>query len=82
MFEDKIQTSHLVDYFPEYDGPKNNKLIAQEFILKMYLDLNPCPDKDIFSHYTCATDTENMKFVIESIKETILKEHMKDILFL
>ena len=63
--------SHLVDYFPEFDGKKErlNSLLranplstgsqrdaqaAREFILKMYVDLNPDSDRIIYSHFTCA----------------------------
>ncbi|CAF0751649.1 unnamed protein product [Didymodactylos carnosus] len=63
LLEEKIMHSHLVDYFPEFDGPKRDAQAAREFILKMYVDLNPDSDKIIYSHFTCATDTENIRFV-------------------
>lgn len=50
-----FQVSHLVDYFPEYDGPAKDAQSAREFILKMFVELNPDPDKIIYSHFTCAT---------------------------
>jgi hypothetical protein len=72
LLEEKIMHSHLVDYFPEFDGlfkianffilffffskgPKRDAQSAREFILKMYVDLNPDSDKIIYSHFTCAT---------------------------
>ncbi|KAF0301782.1 Guanine nucleotide-binding protein G(q) subunit alpha [Amphibalanus amphitrite] len=55
LLEEKIMTSHLVDYFPEYDGPKHDDVAAREYILKMYLALNPDPDRMCYSHFTCAT---------------------------
>ncbi|CAF0766280.1 unnamed protein product [Didymodactylos carnosus] len=57
LLEEKIMHSHLVDYFPEFDGPKRDAQAAREFILKMYVDLNPDSDKIIYSHFTCATGT-------------------------
>ena len=36
-------------------GPKRDPQSAREFILKMYVDLNPDNDKIIYSHFTCAT---------------------------
>jgi hypothetical protein len=30
---------------------------AREFILKMFVDLNPDSEKIIYSHFTCATGT-------------------------
>lgn len=51
--------SHLVDYFPEYDGPKKDAIHAREFILRMFVDLNPDSEKIIYSHFTCATGNHN-----------------------
>ncbi|CAM4937158.1 unnamed protein product [Rotaria socialis] len=58
LLEEKIMHSHLVDYFPEFDGPKRDAQAAREFILKMYVDLNPDSDKIIYSHFTCATENK------------------------
>ena len=75
LLEEKIMYSHLIDYFPEYDGqyfavilfhafspahvptsgPKKDPIHAREFILKMFVDLNPDTEKIIYSHFTCAT---------------------------
>lgn len=70
LFGDKIQYSHLGDYFPEYEGvlhwslarnysgtlgPERDEIAAREFILRMFADLNPDAEKTIYSHYTCAT---------------------------
>ena len=77
LLKEKIQFSDLVDHFPEYDGPTHDPIAAREFILKMYEYLNPVWDKPIFSHFTCATDTENMRSVFESVKDTILKQNIE-----
>ncbi|XP_029051820.1 G protein alpha q subunit isoform X4 [Osmia lignaria lignaria] len=55
LLEEKIMYSHLVDYFPEYDGPKQQDVPAREFILKVYLSANPDPDRMCYSHFTAAT---------------------------
>lgn len=36
-------------------GPQRDPASAREFILKMFIELNPDPDKIIYSHFTCAT---------------------------
>ena len=36
-------------------GPQKDAASAREFILKMFIELNPDPDKIIYSHFTCAT---------------------------
>lgn len=78
LLEEKIMYSHLVDYFPEYDGPQRDAIAAREFILKMFVDLNPDSEKIIYSHFTCATDTENIKFVFAAVKDTILQSNLRE----
>ncbi|XP_067136865.1 guanine nucleotide-binding protein G(q) subunit alpha-like isoform X1 [Centruroides vittatus] len=55
LLEEKIMHSHIVDYFPEFDGPKQDHIAAREFILKIYLAQNPSNDRMVYSHFTCAT---------------------------
>ncbi|CAG5090383.1 Similar to Guanine nucleotide-binding protein G(q) subunit alpha (Homarus americanus) [Cotesia congregata] len=78
LLEEKIMYSHLVDYFPEYDGPQREAIAAREFILRMFVDLNPDSEKIIYSHFTCATDTENIRFVFAAVKDTILQFNLKE----
>lgn len=78
LLEEKITYSHLVDYFPEYDGPQKDAIAVREFILRMFVELNPDPEKIIYSHFTCATDTENIRFVFAAVKDTILQLNLKE----
>ncbi|XP_003402614.1 guanine nucleotide-binding protein G(q) subunit alpha isoform X1 [Bombus vosnesenskii] len=78
LLEEKIMYSHLVDYFPEYNGPQRDAIPAREFILQMFVELNPDIEKIIYSHFTCATDTENIRFVFAAVKDTILQLNLKE----
>ncbi|XP_055687165.1 G protein alpha q subunit isoform X9 [Lutzomyia longipalpis] len=78
LLEEKIMYSHLVDYFPEYDGPKQDDKAAREFVLKQYLVCNPDPERMCYSHFTCATDTENIKLVFCAVKDTIMQSALKE----
>ncbi|CAK6966440.1 guanine nucleotide-binding protein subunit alpha-14-like [Scomber scombrus] len=78
IIKEKIMHSHLADYFPEFTGPQQNPIAAQEFILKMYQEQNPDKDKNLYPHFTCATDTENIRFVFVAVKDTILRHNLKE----
>ncbi|KAK5622747.1 Guanine nucleotide-binding protein subunit alpha-14 [Crenichthys baileyi] len=78
IIKEKIMYSHLATYFPEFTGPQQDPIAAQEFILKMYQEQNPNKDKKLYSHFTCATDTENIRFVFVAVKDTILTANLKD----
>lgn len=38
-----------------FTGPQKEATTAREFILRMFVDLNPDAEKIIYSHFTCAT---------------------------
>jgi len=78
LLEEKIQKSHIGDYFPEYDGPQYDHVAAREFILTKYMAQNDDPEKQTYSHFTCATDTENIKLVFCAVKDTILQNALKE----
>ncbi|KAJ6648870.1 G protein alpha q subunit [Pseudolycoriella hygida] len=78
LLEEKIMTSHLADYFPDFDGPKQDHASAKDYILKKFLNENPDPDKTCYSHFTTATDTENIKLVFCAVKDTIMQNALKE----
>ncbi|XP_059192641.1 guanine nucleotide-binding protein subunit alpha-14-like [Centropristis striata] len=78
ILKEKILHSHVATYFPEFTGPQGDPEAAQEFILKMYQEQNPDKDKQLYPHFTCATDTENIRFVFAAVKDTILRHNLKE----
>ncbi|XP_026723673.1 guanine nucleotide-binding protein G(t) subunit alpha-3 [Athene cunicularia] len=78
LFREKITKVHLSICFPEYNG-LNTFEDAGNYIKKQFLDLNiRKEDKEIYSHLTCATDTQNVKFVFDAVTDIIIKENLKD----
>lgn len=75
LFQEKIMYSDLNRHFPDYKGPKHDDLAAREFILSLFI--NGKAKRQLYKHYTCATDTENIKIVFCAVKETILDELLK-----
>ncbi|KAJ5076952.1 guanine nucleotide-binding protein g(o) subunit alpha [Anaeramoeba ignava] len=76
IFRDKISKTDLSVCFPEYkDGHDFDKAIA--FIEQKFKSLNQNPErKQIYTHTICATDTEEMRFVFDSIKAVIQNERL------
>ncbi|CAF1087768.1 unnamed protein product [Didymodactylos carnosus] len=79
LLKEKIMYSHLVDYFPEFQGSKRDVEAAKEFILNMYLDLKDENDKILYSHFTCATDTNGIRFLFAAIKNDVLYKNMDEL---
>ena len=34
--------------------------------------------KEIYTHFTCATDTTNVQFVFDAVTDVIIKNNLKD----
>ncbi|XP_029990361.1 guanine nucleotide-binding protein G(i) subunit alpha-2-like [Sphaeramia orbicularis] len=78
LFEEKITHSPLTICFPEYTGP-NRYEEAQAYIQTKFEDLNKKKDtKEIYTHFTCATDTKNVQFVFDAVTDVIIKNNLKD----
>ncbi|XP_035236903.1 guanine nucleotide-binding protein G(t) subunit alpha-2 [Anguilla rostrata] len=78
LFQEKIKKVHLSICFPDYDGP-NTYEDASNYIKSQFEELNMKKGvKEIYSHLTCATDTENVQIVFNAVTDIIIKENLKD----
>lgn len=76
ILADKIQTSDLGRYFPNFSGQRQNVEDAKSFILEMYEERSV--NKTLYQHFTCATDTNNIRKVFKDVKDTVLLKSLKD----
>ena len=78
LFQEKIMTSDIVKYFPAYSGPVRDPEAGKSFIASLFLSVNDDPERRIFHHFTCATDTENLRRIFEDVKTHVLEENLRD----
>eukprot|EP01147_Barroeca_monosierra_P005284 gene5284-8849_t len=76
LFSQKIARTPLQDYFPDYSGPPNDAATARKFILEKFIALNKNPKKVIYEHFTCATDTTNIRHVFDSVSDIIIEKNL------
>eukprot|EP01104_Vermistella_antarctica_P021099 TRINITY_DN932_c0_g1_i1.p1 TRINITY_DN932_c0_g1~~TRINITY_DN932_c0_g1_i1.p1 ORF type:complete len:357 (+),score=75.89 TRINITY_DN932_c0_g1_i1:146-1216(+) len=72
LFQEKIERVDLSVCFPEYTGGNDFKAGSQ-FLKEKFTSLNRNKAKTIYSHRTCATDTENVRFVFSVVKDIVLR---------
>ena len=52
---------------------------AAAYIQLQFENLNKKKDtKEIYTHFTCATDTDNVQFVFDAVTDVIIKNNLKD----
>ncbi|XP_013108599.1 guanine nucleotide-binding protein subunit alpha-11-like [Stomoxys calcitrans] len=71
LLEEKIMYSDLAVFFPEYQGPKQDHMKAREFLRDMFLQLTT--RRKFYKHFTCATDTNQIKTILEVVRNTVIK---------
>lgn len=76
IFEDKIKTSPLTICFPEYCGGDEYHE-AGSYIQLQFENLNRRKgDKEVYTHFICATDTEDVQLVFDDVTDVIIKNNL------
>ena len=61
-------------------GPKRDNNKARDFFCEMFMQSIPLERVgDIYTHFTCATDTNNIKTIFEAVKNHILQVHIQEV---
>ena len=52
---------------------------ASAYIQLQFENLNKKREtKEVYTHFTCATDTDNVQFVFDAVTDVIIKNNLKD----
>lgn len=82
ILAEKIKTSDLQIYFPKFQGRRRDHSAAMDFIREMYmqqaLSHEKSGNKNIYPHFTCATDTNNIRSVFNDVKDTVLIKSLQE----
>jgi guanine nucleotide-binding protein subunit alpha len=52
---------------------------ASHYITQRFVSLNSSAEKHVYTHLTCATDTEQIKFVMSAVNDIILQNNLRDV---
>jgi len=63
--------------FPDYDG-ENTYEAGSDFLKAQFETKNHNDDKVIYTHITCATDTDNIAAVFNAVKDIIIRQSLND----
>jgi len=77
LFKEKITKVPLGICFPDYTG-LNNYTQACEYIKNQFEAHNRSDSKQVYTQYTCATDTDNIKFVFNAVTDIIIQKNLRD----
>jgi guanine nucleotide-binding protein G(i) subunit alpha len=76
IFREKITQIPIDDFFEDYEGgPDFDSAI--EYFRERFVSLNQNENKTIYTHNTCATDTTQIRFVMNAVYDIIVKENLR-----
>ncbi|KAL9545006.1 hypothetical protein PS6_008460 [Mucor atramentarius] len=79
LFAEKLPRSPLGDYFSDYKGGDNYDAACQ-YLLQKFISLNTRADtKQIYTHLTCATETKQIKFVMNAINDILVHDNLRNV---
>ncbi|RVD81648.1 uncharacterized protein DFL_009501 [Arthrobotrys flagrans] len=76
-FREKLPVSPMKNYFPDFEGG-DDYAAACDYILNRFVSLNQSETKQIYTHFTCATDTTQIKFVMAAVNDIIIQENLRN----
>lgn len=77
LFKIKLAKSPMGKYFPDFTGGDSYEA-ASDYMLSRFTSLNQSDQKQIYSHFTCATDTSQIKFVMAAVNDIIIQTNLRD----
>lgn len=75
LFSTKLLKTPITVCFPDYKG-ENDFESTKEYIKQQFVSQNNSPDKSIYTHFTCATDTNNITIVFNAVRDIILRQQL------
>ncbi|KAM3717017.1 Guanine nucleotide-binding protein alpha-3 subunit [Dirofilaria immitis] len=76
LFAEKIKRVSIKTAFPEYNGPQTYD-DSVRFIEEKFEALNANPEKTIYIHQTCATDTNQVQMILDSVIDMVIQANLR-----
>ncbi|KAI8927426.1 guanine nucleotide binding protein, alpha subunit [Entophlyctis helioformis] len=72
LFEKKFKNSEIKKHFPDYHHSSDNIKKAYRYFERKFTSQNQEPNKKIYTHVTCCTDTKTMEVVVTTVANSML----------
>jgi len=77
LFSEKIKLVPLSQFFQDFTGGDSYEA-GCEYMQHQFESKNRNPDKQIYTHITCATDTNNISAVFNAVKDIIIRKSLNE----
>lgn len=76
LFKNKLAVSPINKHFPDYLGASTDFDAAAKYFADRFRSINRMPEREIYIHYTNATDTTLLKATMDSVQDMIIQKNL------
>lgn len=80
LFREKLPISPISKNFPDYTGGDTDERAAMEYFADRFRGINRTADREIYIHYTNATDTTLLKATMQSVQDMIVQKNLSHLI--
>lgn len=80
LFKGKLKTSPISKYFSDYAGGDTNEKAAMTYFADRFRAINRTTEREIYVHFTNATDTTLLKATMQSVQDMIVQKNLSHLI--
>lgn len=80
LFREKLPKSSLKARFPDYQGPETDEEAAKQYFAERFRVINQTADREIYIHFTNATDTTLLANTMKSVQDMIIQKNLSSLI--
>ncbi|KAM5459794.1 hypothetical protein MferCBS49748_007960 [Microsporum ferrugineum] len=80
LFKEKLAISPVSKHFPDYSGGDGDFEAAAKYFADRFRGITRVPEREIYTHYTNATDTTLLKATMDSVQDMIIQKNLNNLI--
>jgi guanine nucleotide-binding protein subunit alpha len=80
LFKEKVVYSPISKHFPDFQGPEGDYEAGARYFATSFKSMTRVPEREIYVHYTNATDTTLLKATMESVQDMIIQKNLNNLI--
>ncbi|KAF3490757.1 small G-protein GPA2 [Arthroderma uncinatum] len=80
LFKEKLAISPVSRHFPDYSGRDGDFDASAKYFGDRFRGITRVPEREIYTHYTNATDTTLLKATMDSVQDMIIQKNLNNLI--
>ncbi|PBP21447.1 G protein alpha subunit [Diplocarpon rosae] len=82
LFRKKVTISPITKFgFSDFQGDTKDPQQTSKYFMDKFVGLNRNPSREVYSHFTNATDTDLLKVTMASVQDMIIQKNLQKLVF-